>query len=202
MPVWIKLFKKVKPQKTLIPSLIIMVLSKIFLPILFLEFRYFDRIFVTYIFYWIFGCVVGLNYERIKSLFKKHFEKELIIFAFFAVLNAVLSYISFAYQIYVPFLEYLHMFYCISAIIFVFALFTDRKVPTSAIKNIDNSSFYIFLSHCYIMNWVNRVINKIGIESLITAFFIRAIAVYSITLILCISYTKAKQYIKTSKLLK
>lgn len=72
MPVWIKLFNIIDSKILLLISFAIMIAAKKYLPILIGNwFLYYDRIFTTYLFYWILCCAAGLNYNSFKNFVSK-----------------------------------------------------------------------------------------------------------------------------------
>ena len=197
MPLWILLVKKIHPAILIIGSMVIMVLAKAYLPsILGQSFRYYDRIFTTYLFYWIFGCCAGLHYEKFKTAIKRLFPLATLLFITAAAFDACLSYGSFAKGMYFPYLENLHVLYCVFAILFLYGLFlrlSKLNVPfMKLIKGIDVSSYYIYLSHCFVMNIADHTMAILGIGSIGAAYLMRIISVYSITLSLCILYSTIK----------
>ena len=204
MPLWIKLFKIFDSKILLVVSFFIMILAKKYLPhLLGNSFLYYDRIFTTYLFYWVLGCAAGLNYNSFKNFASKTILFFAVAFIIIASADSYFSLQSFAYGQYVPFLENLHVLYCISAIIFTFGFFTilsNKGIELNGIlKNIDSSSFYIYLSHCFVMNIVNHIIELFGIYSIGKAYLIRFLAVYIITITLCVCYIKLKKRIFTRR---
>lgn len=200
MPVWIKLFNIIDSKILLLISFGIMIAAKKYLPILIGNwFLYYDRIFTTYLFYWILGCAAGLNYNSFKNFVSKTLPFSAAAFAIIASANIYFSLQSFAYGRFVPFLENLHVLYCISAILFIFGFFTilsNKGIELSGfLKNIDASSFYIYLSHCFIMNIINHIIALCGVYSIGEAYLIRFVTVYVITITLCVCYIKLKKRI-------
>ncbi len=200
MPLWIKLFNIIDKKILVVLSLIIMIAAKRYLPdIIGSSFLYYDRIFTTYLFYWFFGCAAGISYKNFKNFASKAFPFSASSFGIIAITNSYYSLQSFAYGHYVPFLENLHVVYCITAILFTFGLFTILAnkgiVLGSFLKNIDAASFYIYLSHCFVMNIVNHIIELCGVYSIGKAYLIRFISVYIITITLCVCYIKFKKTI-------
>ncbi len=200
MPLWIKLFKTFESKILVIISFILMIMAKKYLP-LFIgnSFLYYDRIFTTYLFYWILGCAAGLNYNSFRALASKIIFFSAAAFAIAALSDAYFSLKSFAYMQYVPFLENLHVLYCITAILFSFGFFavlSDKGFKFGSIlKNIDSSSFYIYLSHCFVMNIIDHITARLGIYSIGEAYLLRFISVYVITITLCVCYIKLKKRI-------
>ena len=197
MPLWICIFKAVDKRIVLVLSFVIMVLAKKYLPLVFPNFAYHDRIFTTYIFYWILGCYAGLDYGKFKNFAIKYIPVESVVFVVLALTDGILSYNVFAKGFVFNQLENLHLLYCISAIMFLFGLFSilckNGFNMNKILKNIDSSSFYIYLSHCFVMNIVNRKMTQIGMTSIGKMYIVRILSVYIITSVLCILYLNIKK---------
>ncbi len=200
MPLWTNLFKKYKSSVLVVTSLFIMILSKKYFPVIFGDsFKYYDRILTTYIFYWFWGCAVGLNYNSFKNFVTKNIILITFLFLAISTLDAYLSYRAFGQGIYVPLLENIHVIYCILAIMLslaVFAILSKYGLNLNKpLKYIDASSFYIYLSHCFVINIINKeIIHNFGIYSIGKAYLIRFVLTYIITLTLCTLYSKIKEY--------
>ena len=200
MPVWIRLFKKFDTRLLLIMSFLLMVISKKYLPVILGDtFKYYDRIFTAYIFYWFLGCAAGLNYNGFKAVLSRLLPACTVFFLVFAVVDIHFSVKSLVYEEYIPFLENLHVLYCISAILFLYGALSTlskhiQKLP-SIVNGIDSASFYIYLSHCFVMNVIDYRMQLRGIYGVKTTYVIRFISVYIITVSLCILYVKLKKKI-------
>ena len=193
-PLWNILEKKVKPAIAIAASLAVM-----FACIAVLEnFMYTDRIFTTYLFYFVTGIYAGANYDKFVSLIKKYFGVLAGIFAITATLNVVLTYISFSRIRHIPYLEYIHIAYCISAIFFCYgvALKASKIAENKLVKNIDRASYYIYLIHPLFIYVIDHIMYIQGIASVRYTYPTRTIFVYMVTLALCIGYIKLKRRIK------
>lgn len=191
-PLWSVMVKKTKPLVAIIISLVIMVAFGMYLPKIIsmispgTVFRRNDRLFTTYLFYWVAGCFAGMNYEGFKNLLNKY--KKLILSAFivFAILNGGITYYSFSNYIHLQWLEYIHIAYCIIAVLFFFQLATKVKEGTGKLttflKHIDRSSYYIYLSHVLFIFLVDGFVKRIGIHSVSLGYIIRLVVVYAIAL--------------------
>ena len=161
-----------------------------------LNFVYNDRIFTTYLAFWLIGCYIGKNYDSFVSLIKKNFSAICAIFAFVLVLCSYFSYLAFNGLAYVPFMNLLHYIYVVCAIIFLYAVALKApkgifdKVPI--IKSIDRASYHIYLWHMLVLLITNNLIEALSITRQSTAFIIRALITYSVTITLCVAYGKLK----------
>ncbi|MCD8036841.1 MAG: acyltransferase [Clostridiales bacterium] len=156
MPFWLWLVNKVS-GKILIPvSLVIMILFGQYLGA---GFRYNDRIFLKYIFYWICGCYAGKYSDRFWSFIKKYSKVIAAVFLLAAGTDGILTWINASGMKFIPQLENIHIFYCSVAILFLFsiAMWKSTKIVDNPIFGIINrQSYYIYLSHCltlYYSDW-------------------------------------------------
>jgi len=200
MPLWIKMTEKIKPFTAIAVSLSVMLIAKQYIPQLLSGFEkissYNDRIFTTYLVYWTAGCYVGINYKKVCSYLEKSLIPFAVLFIATASADIVFSYKTFVYGKYFAFLENLHMVYCISAIMFLFSLFTRiRNIPFA--DKLSSVSFNVYLFHCLVIFIFNDFMARLGITSITALFFIRMVAAYGITFALCLMYQNIKAKIKS-----
>ncbi|MBR5808518.1 MAG: acyltransferase, partial [Clostridia bacterium] len=163
-PVWTFMVNKISPKIAVIVSIIIMFLCKY----AFSAFAYNDRLFTTYLVYWVMGCYAGKHYESLLCHIKKNKMAYISQFAIVAFLEAVISYTQFVYGG-MKFLEELHFLYCISAILCAsgFAtLVSDRVMNKKLLKKIDSSSYYIYLIHPLFIFITDGMLKKYGINDI------------------------------------
>jgi len=200
-PVWRFLTDKCHPLPLCLGALILMLLSMRYLPrglsALGLEnFRYYDRIFPTYLLYWVAGCVAGKHYDRLHSWAIRH-TRMLVIDWLLAFCIAVLPYwYASACGHSVPWLNELHILYCICAIMGVYGLCVRLPVPSGKpaafLKTLDHATYLIFLVHCLPIQEVNRQLTLHGITSLTVRYCIRIVAVYLLSIGGCMLWQKVK----------
>lgn len=164
------------------------------------EFPYNDRVFTTYLLYWVAGCYAGLHYEKVGRILKENRAFITAVFIVFTALEAVCSYVSLSGLKYLPWLEHIHYCYCISAILFLLMVFTaiaeKKERIWGLLSGIDRASYAIFLSHCLVINMVNDFMLNAGVKSISAAYIIRVISVYSVTIAACILWSKGKDALK------
>lgn len=189
-PVWNMLEKKAKPAVAVMASLVVMLVLTAALK----NFKFTDRIFTTYLFYFVAGIYAGANYDKFMSLIKKYFGVITACFIIAAILNTMLTFVSFAGIKHIPFLEYVHIVYCISAIFFWygFALKGSKIAGNKLVKKIDRASYYIYLVHPLFIYVIDHIMYIKGIYSVRYTYPIRTVFVYLVTLTLCILYTRIK----------
>jgi len=153
---------------------------------------YNDRVFTTYLIYWVLGCYIGENYDRFVAELKRC--KTLVIAGFIPVAAAE---VGFAYFKFLPYYmsEVLHIIYCLSAIFvcFLVALYIgERCMDNKVVKTVDMASFYIYLWHILVIFILDGIMSGMGIADVGVRFFARGILVYSVSIFLCGMYSKIK----------
>lgn len=114
-------------------------------------FPYSDRVFTTYILWWVMGLAAGRHYERIKASLTKHIAPITVLFAFSALHNVFLTYVHNTGKTWVYWLDTAHSFYVICAVMFMLALSVRLSETLFAssrpIRYIDRASYSIYLWH-------------------------------------------------------
>ncbi len=135
-PLWRFVVRRVNVATALIVSAVITIFLSQYLPSLINAvfrdsgFRYTDRVFTTYLFYWLAGCYAGMYYEQAKNFVKKMRTLIALIFVMLLLLEGILGYISNVGIIRISWLEYVHFLYCIGAILF-HAVHHDFREPAN-----------------------------------------------------------------------
>jgi len=197
-PLWIKLVKKTSPVITVIMALMVTVIfGKYFTHTVSVlgngyVFRYNDRIFTTYLFYWIAGCFAGLYYEDFKGLIMGNRGYIAVMFIITAVINAVFSYMNLSGIRQIYFLEDMHTLYCTMSILFVFVLglmYKEKADKTKKVLSVvDRSTFGIYLCHILIINIINELIPLFGITSISGRYIVRIAVTYTLAIGLCTAF--------------
>ncbi len=164
------------------------------------EFLYNDRLFTTYMVYWLIGCYIGKNYDEFKNILKSNISLIRILGIFSTLLMLLFSYVAYNGIAAVSYLNIIHDIYVLSICLLLYAEafnIPDNicKKVSSILSLIDKSSFFIYLYHMLVLLIANKVIASLGIYSHICAFFIRCLIVYTVTPLVCISYIKAKKHL-------
>ena len=192
MPLWLKLTDNFNGMMLCVISMCIMVLFGRYAS----GFRYNDRIFLKYIFYWIWGCTAGRNYERFIHILDKNKGKLLITFSIFAFADSFGLYINNTVGI-IPVMEYIHIAYCIFAIMLVFMLGIKFSgiVDKTVLSVVNRQSYNIYLSHCLVLYYCNYLLNYFGIYSAKAMLLARFVLCYAVTLIFWSIYDVVKRKI-------
>lgn len=191
---WEFFVKKVPALLGILVSLGITVFGVLFFSRVFGAYN--DRVFTSYLIYWVLGCYIGKNYERFTTLLKKYKWYAVGLYVIVAALEVASAYFG-ALSFYAQ--EALHIAYCITAIMFTFAIAgvcADKFMRIKLFKTINASSYYIYLWHVLIIFMANGVMDKLGIASVGTRFLLRALAAYLLSVLLCGIYGKIKGKIR------
>lgn len=162
---------------------------QVFLPDV--AFQYSDRIFTSYLAYYLTGCCIGEHYPQFRDFLVKNRGLIWTLFLFFAAANAGLSVLTFSGRRYIPYLEYIHTMYIFSAILALFDLALRLPSPLPRwVEKIDRVSFDIYLWHCLVITLFNTYAPRFGLVRVSTQFFARFIVTYSVTIAGCLLLKK------------
>ncbi|MCX7714632.1 MAG: acyltransferase [Clostridia bacterium] len=197
MPIWRAMVRRIHPIVAISSSIIIMIILGQYLPDIIsfahpgVVFEYNDRIFTSYLGYWVIGCYIGENYAVYEKILKE--SKVFFAFMFFssAACDSFLSYLSSVYGKIMPYLEGIHILYVFSTILFLYTLafeVSERILNFKLIKAIDNASYSIYLSHCLAIAIINDWFSKHFITDMGLTYFLRFVFVYTATLSFCTAF--------------
>ena len=161
-----------------------------------------DRIFTTYLFYWILGCFCGKYYERFKNFLAEKRKNIIWIYVIFCVLNIMLSYLSYTKILPVDaeLMEIINILFCIASVIFFYKLsfkvYKWKIFDNRFVNAISNASFEIYLSHILFVHMINRKLHFTKGLGVIDAYIIRFVFVYIVGIAACLIYKKAISMLK------
>ena len=202
-PLFSRIFKKCTPWLATVYSFFISLILGEFLPQLLtfispdISFAYNDRLFTTYLFYFIAGAALGMNYSSVIAGLRKAKVSVYSAFAAFTALNLALSYLTSCGKIYIHWGYSLHFAYSVSAILaaLTFAVGFAEKHPAlpRSVKLADSSSYMLYLSHILIIFIVRRFLDgkvvDIGVRLAAT---LAVLALYVVLSVVLWSFVKEK----------
>lgn len=146
-------------------------------------FPYADRVFTSYLFYYLAGCCIGVRYQDFLDLLADNRGLITALFAFFACADGGISLLAFSGRRGAPYLELVHTLYIISAILFLYTLAarTASPLPRWAAA-IDRASFLVYLYHCLVITLFNDFAARFGMGRVSVLFVLRVLMVYSVTI--------------------
>lgn len=194
MPLWRRLLEFKKFGALLFLCFSANVLCVYFVPVVFLGFEYNDRVFTSYLFFWVLGCLCGKNYQRFLNLTKKYRAVILLFFAAFLCADVWLSYLC-KFGIYHKITEFVHLLYCFAAILFFYVLanssLKNKITQNRLFKKINGVSYQIYLAHIYFLYKANDLITRLNIGGELWAWIFRMFFVCVSTFLFCIIYKYA-----------
>ncbi len=160
--------------------------------------KYDDRFFMTYFVYFILGCIMAENLEIFKNKIQKYNILIYIFFIFFAYWHITHSYSSNIEGIVY---KNWRIFTCLFSVSAIFAFYhisyaITQKAPKwlfSIFKAVDESSFYIFLGHCYVLYSCNEHWFKVGVHPIFRKFLLNSVIVFFVSFFVSFLYVLCKK---------
>jgi membrane-bound acyltransferase YfiQ involved in biofilm formation len=160
----------------------------------YLNFKLSDRIFLKYMFFYLLGMYVTLEYNKFSSWIQNH---KAIVTAGYIISSTF--YILVTYYQWKLYSSSWFLFSTIS-IFFVYLVglaLKDKFIRLySFIKLFSQSSYYIYLMHPMILTAMIMITENMGILSITKKLIIYSAVVIPVSVILSLSYTKIKNTIK------
>lgn len=206
-PVFRAAAKRYSPVITLPLSLGITWLSAVYLPSILqlfapeLAFPYADRVLTTYLIYYLAGCYAGANYQDFLDLLEKNRPLLIPTALFFMLVNAVLTWLNASGRRWIPYLEFIHTLYLLSAILALYG-WSARRGPFRRkglgrlLPHIDRASYLIYLYHSLVITVFNSFSARLGATRVAALLVLRALVVFPVSIGGCILWQKAWSALK------
>lgn len=163
------------------------------------SFRYADRVFTSYLVYYLAGCCIGRHYDRFLALLEENRGLITGLFFFFACADGGISLMAFSGRRSAPYLEFVHTLYILSAILFFYGAAVRRTSPLPRwAADIDRASYLIYLYHCLVITLFNNFTARLGLSRVSVLFVLRIFTAYSITIAACILWQRLVRQLKTN----
>ena len=166
-------------------------------------FLYNDRVFTSYLAYWVLGCYAGKQYDTFLESIQHNQYILLLGFFVFVCADALLSYGGVRGWFVVPFLEDIHTLYVCGAIVFVFWLAQKTAqvvMQWRIIQAIDGFSYELYLYHGIWLYFVqDRILPAWGIIEPKWEFLLRMILCYGLAIIVSMLVWQYRKRRKTNK---
>ena len=208
VPLWRRMVYRGSAVLSLLSSLILMLLCKLYLPdvltiITGAEFADNAVLCTTYLFYFIAGCFCGRYYEHFRVSLRTHAKAVYVGWAVCAAVNWVFIVLNGRGIYYAPWLEGFHVLYCIYAILGSLSLADrfaarHRKFPVW-LQAVNSQSYLIYLLHPLYIFLVNGFLGKACIHSISLRLVIRMAAVYVVSALLAVPFDRVAKRVKDSK---
>ena len=202
-PLFLRAVERLRPALLLAGSLVVMVVLWKGLPQLLRlasiseDFRYTDRVFTTYLFYFTAGCVAGKHYAAFCAWLRKRRLPLCLTFGLLGV-GDVWIYGRLLPVVGGFFADLFHMGYCVAAIAALLSLallLAERGMPPAAAA-MDAVTYPVFLCHSLIIFWLNDKMTALGLCDLAYRFLLRTVVVYPTAFALCLLWRRGKSWLK------
>lgn len=158
-------------------------------------FAYGDRVFTSYLIYYLAGCCAGQHYPRFLALLEEN--RSLVTFSalFWGTADAVISVLAFSGRRSAPYLEQVHTLYILSAILFLLdraRLHTGvlRGAGARLFRAVDRASYLIYLYHCLVIILFNRIVPHLAGDQVSLQLVLRILVVYPVSIGGCILWQR------------
>jgi len=149
--------------------------------------------FLSYLPYWVGGLAVGTHYESVVRSAKQSFRSVGLLFLLAAFCEGLFSWLHFSGRAAIYWLEQIHSFYVIVAVLFAFVLAVgigDGKLAHNPlVRLLDHSSFSIYLWHVLVLYGVDYLLQQWGVADQGLHFFCRTAFTFLVTCGGCMSFT-------------
>lgn len=199
-PLWLWFSRKFSPLVLLLSTMVITWLSSQYLnnyvALVFpgSNFAHSDRIFTSYLVFFLGGCYIGRNYHSFLVFLKRYRLFLGFGFLIFCILDGLGSALVFSGRSNFPGLVEYHLGQQIFGILFFFSLAVKLPSLPGPVIALDRASYLIYLYHCLVIS----IFNNMGLDSMDMGLqlILRLIFVYGITILGCILWQTCLRNIK------
>lgn len=151
-----------------------------------ISFAYGDRVFTTYLFYYLAGCYIGQRYEEFVAVLRKNRYYVCGAFAVFACFDLWLSYRARVLGLWSPLWAMAHLTYLLAGIAFCFlAAASIRREMPRLLKRVDRAGYLIYLYHALAIDVLAKVLRWLGIGGVGVPYAIRIAVVFTLVPLAC-----------------
>ncbi len=191
MPLWTGSVRRIAPAALIAAAAAVTVLSQRYINdlvgLIVPGFSSGDRMFTSYLVFWIAGCVCGVRSESFFSAVKRYKTLLLIFCMVTGAINCIGAYAAEILTKSVPLGNELHLLYSLTAIVVGLALFDGVRMP-KLLRRINPATYGIFLMHCLVMYFVRYYMDAAGVESPLLRLAAIVLGVYGITIFVCTAF--------------
>jgi len=163
----------------------------------FIRYELSDRLFLKYMFFYIFGIYVTLEYDKFITWINKNKVFIVAVYIITGLIYTVVSYYDMVINIYIWFV------FSVASVFFVYyvgVVLKDKlKNIYSFIELFGQSSYYIYLMHPLVLTVVILYAENNGILSVTKRLLLYFFTVVPITIISCLAFTAIKNKTKKQK---
>lgn len=196
MPLWMRIVRKIPFFAALCISVFIMMVAlrsaNIFSQFG-IHFRYFDRLFPSYILFWILGIYAGARYDQIVKYIKQIGTGMGAVFCLCIFAGILFSYIHYSMRISLLDLDYLKIITDVMSIILIWTICVRIKGKAVHaerwLSGIGQASYQVYLSHCLFLTLGTAVLEGYCFD-LTAITLLRFITGYTVPFLLYFGWRK------------
>lgn len=148
-----------------------------------LEFPYVDRIFPTYLVFWVLGLYAGRNYEKVRDYLETS-TGGIVPAIVVVVLFAFVPYLQYSRGIWLFDMTYFKVFTDILSIVVLLRVCLMLRSAAHLVKKvlsfISSASFSVYLSHCLFLTLATHFLLIGGIQKISIILIVRFLVCYSL----------------------
>lgn len=167
------------------------------------SFRYSDRIFTSYLIYYLAGCCIGARYERLPSFLEENRPLLNVSAIFFALADGFISLLAFSGRRAAPYLELIHTLYILSTILALHGWAIRRGAFKGAggklLKAVDQASYLIYLYHSLVITVFNIIAPRLIGGRVSVLLLLRILVVYPVSIGGCILWQRIWTAVKGNR---
>ena len=195
MPLWIWMVRHVPAWLGLLVGLLVTVCMQGFPQLLArfgVEFPYTDRVFATYLIFWMAGLYAGKHYENFRQTLEHRCVKP--ICAVLVLLCAGLGYLQYAYG-FAPFqMDQVKMTADLLSIALLHSICISLTRAGAKVQGglqaLYSASFFLYLSHCLFLTLATGFMQGHGVAALSILLPVRALVCYTVPFFLWLMYSR------------
>ena len=146
------------------------------------EFAYVDRLFPTYLVFWVLGIYVGRNYEHFRDVIAES-GMGIAVAALFVAAFAFVPYLQYSRGIWLFDMTYFKFFTDILSIMILLWICLKLRSAVAAVRKtlsfISSASFSVYLSHCLFLTLATHYMQINGIYKISAILIVRFLVCYS-----------------------
>lgn len=199
MPLWRQLVKRIPWYIALTVSMIIsliMLKSGAVLQCFGITFKYSDRVFLTYLFFWVLGLYVGQNYSAVRDSIMKN-RRAVLLSGLAVLLFGLINYLQYAKNVYIYDGGHLKPFTDTLSILILLCLCIALKESSLAglkrlLSKISRASYTVYLYHSLFLTAGTVYLQRIGVTEMSLLIFLRAAITYTLPFVVYLAAEKLK----------
>lgn len=185
-PITLGFCKNITPVFGILLAGIITVASKY----LMIDFKYADRVFLSYFVYWIIGCYLGINFDMNLERIRRKKLPLVIAGLSLTALYSVVAYLEFLELFTLFSTEILKMIFAATTSVMWLAIMPVYEHEGADI--LSPATFYIYLIHCLVIFETEHIMEALNITSTPQRFFITFFVAYIVSIVLSVLYAQIK----------